>query len=142
MQIVYLLDTDHMSILQRGGTAALPLTLRLSILADRQIATSIVSYEEQCKGWLAKTARARDDALLRAYVQLGQHLEIYAGINVLPYDVRAHTIFQSLRGQRVRTGTQDLKIAAIALANDATILTRNTTDFSRVTNLKFEDWSM
>ena len=139
---MYLLDTDHMSILERGGTSALTLTLRLSTLSDSQIATTIISYEEQCKGWLAKTSREKDEALIRAYVQFGQHLEIYAGMNVFPYDAHAHTFFQNLQAQKVRVGTQDLKIAAIVLANNATLLTRNTQDFSRVPNLKFEDWSV
>lgn len=80
--------------------------------------------------------------MIRAYLQLGQHLEIYTGMVVLPYDYRAHVIFQTLQNQKIRIGTQDLKIAAIALSNDATLLTRNTLDFSRVPNLKFEDWSL
>ena len=139
---MYVLDTDHMSVLERGGTSALTLTLKLSALSDSQIGTSIISYEEQCKGWLAKTSREKDDALVRAYLQLGQHLEIYAGMTVLPYDANAHGVFQELQAQKLRVGTQDLKIAAIILANDATLLTRNTQDFSRVPNLKFEDWTV
>ncbi len=139
---MYLLDTDHMSLLERGGTPALQLTLRLNPFPDWQIATTIVSYEEQCKGWLAKTSRERGDALIRAYLQLGQHLDIYAGMTVVPFNARAHVIFQELQNQKkVRIGTQDLKIAVIALSNDATVLTRNTQDFSKVPNLKFEDWS-
>ena len=63
-------------------------------------------------------------------------------MTVLPFDVRAAAHFDELKGQRIRVGTQDLKIAAIALANDATVLTRNTQDFSRVPGLKFEDWSV
>ncbi len=94
---LYLLDTNHMSILERGGTSALSLTLKLSALPDDAVATTIVSYEEQCKGWLAKTSRERDDALIRAYKQLGEHLEIYAEMTVLPYDDAAHTIFKRLR---------------------------------------------
>ena len=34
----------------------------------------------------------------------------------------------------------DLKIASIALANDATLLTRNTNDFRRVPGLRIADW--
>jgi len=43
--------------------------------------------------------------------------------------------FERLRQEGVRIGTMDLKIAAIALANDAPVITRNTQDFARVPNL-------
>ncbi len=36
----------------------------------------------------------------------------------------------------------DLKIAAIALANNATVLTKNIQDFGRVPGLGVEDWSL
>lgn len=139
---MYLLDTDHMTILERGGTAALRLTMRLSELPDSQIATTIISYEEQCKGWLARTSTARDEALIRAYRQFQYHLEIYGGMQVCSYDDAAHEWFRTLQSRRVRIGTQDLKIAAIALSLNSTVLTCNTQHFERVPGLKFEDWSI
>jgi len=42
--------------------------------------------------------------------------------------------------QRIRVGTQDLKIAAITLAHGATLLTRNTRDFAQVPELNIENW--
>jgi tRNA(fMet)-specific endonuclease VapC len=44
------------------------------------------------------------------------------------------------RAQRIRIGTQDLKIAAIALANDALLLSANLRDFEQVPNLRIENW--
>ena len=38
------------------------------------------------------------------------------------------------------TATMDLKIAAIALVNDATLLTANKRDFEQVEGLRFENW--
>jgi len=40
----------------------------------------------------------------------------------------------------LRIGTLDLKIACIALAYDATLLTRNATDFAQVPGLRIENW--
>lgn len=41
---------------------------------------------------------------------------------------------------RLGIGTMDLRIAAIAIANEATLLSRNLKDFARVPDLKVEDW--
>jgi tRNA(fMet)-specific endonuclease VapC len=41
----------------------------------------------------------------------------------------------------IRIGTQDLKIASIALANRATLLTRNYRDFVQVPDLIIDDWT-
>jgi tRNA(fMet)-specific endonuclease VapC len=49
--------------------------------------------------------------------------------------------FQRLQKTRIRIGTMDLKIAAIALTSNATLLTRNLIDFRKVPDLKVEDWS-
>ena len=49
---------------------------------------------------------------------------------------------ERLKRQRIRVGTMDLRIAAIALANGMTVLTRNRADFGRVPNLNVEDWTI
>lgn len=54
---------------------------------------------------------------------------------------RAAEQFHELRRARVRIGTMDLRIAAIALVNDATLLSRNLADFRRVPGLRVEDWT-
>jgi len=61
---------------------------------------------------------------------------------VLEFDLRAATEFQRLRKRHRTIGTMDLKIAAIVLANDATLLSRNLTDFRRIPELKVEDWTL
>jgi tRNA(fMet)-specific endonuclease VapC len=47
-----------------------------------------------------------------------------------------------LRQQQIRIGTQDLRIAAISLANQTTLVTRNQQDFSKVPGLLLEDWTI
>ena len=60
----------------------------------------------------------------------------------LLFDEKAVAEFQRLWITRLRIGTMDLKIAAIALANDATLVTRNRIDFEKVPGLRIEDWSV
>lgn len=67
-------------------------------------------------------------------------LETLARWTILPLDDESSAAFDSLTKQRVRIGTNDLKIAAITLAHDATLLTRNSRDFAKVPGLKFENW--
>lgn len=68
--------------------------------------------------------------------------EVFQGagsVQLLGYEVNAADEFERLRQTKVRVGTKDLRIAAICLANDATLLTRNSQDFGRVPGLRFED---
>jgi tRNA(fMet)-specific endonuclease VapC len=47
---MYLLDTNHLTILQRGGESSLRLASRLSQIDSAQIFTTIISYHEQTQG--------------------------------------------------------------------------------------------
>ena len=53
-------------------------------------------------------------------------------MNVLEFDRPAARVFVDLKRSRIRVGTMDLKIAAIVLARDATLLSRNLGDFRKV----------
>ena len=140
---MHLLDTDHMSILRRGGAEALRLQLRLGALSDEEIVTCIVVYEEQMRGWMAEVARMQSGTqFILPYDSLATNLSVYCAMTVLPFDARAAARFDELKRQKIRIGTQDLKIAAITLVNNATLLTRNARHFTHVPDLKFEDWTL
>ncbi len=140
---MYLLDTDHLSIIQRGGKAASPLFARLASLGADEISATIISYEEQTRGWLSYVAKAQTiEAQIEAYSQLQQHLENYRNIPIVDFDKKSALEFQRLRKIYPRLGTMDLKIASITIANDATLLTRNLSDFGKILELRFEDWTV
>ena len=64
----------------------------------------------------------------------------------LPFDGQAAEICGRLRSQLNKRGTPigsyDLQIAAIALANNLTLITHNTAEFSRVDGLEIADWEV
>ena len=138
---MYIFDTDHLSILQRQGNSAQPLLHRLQ-LNTQPIAATVISYEEQTRGWMKYFAQAKNlEQQVIAYQRLQQHSINYCSITLLPFDLRSSEHYQQLRKQYPRLDTMDLKIAAIVLVHDATLLTRNQKDFSQIQGLKIEDWS-
>ncbi len=139
---MYILDTDHISLIARGGDEGRCIIQKIAVNLNEMIAVSIISYEEQMRGWLAEIAATGIiDRQKLNYNQLERMLKYYCGTPILPLDEGSISIFHNLWIQRLRIGTMDLKIASIALSNDAILLTRNISDFSKVPGLKFEDWS-
>jgi tRNA(fMet)-specific endonuclease VapC len=141
---VYVLDTDHITFLERSGAAvSRKLRARLAGLQPDEVVTTIVKFEEQARGWLAYSARARSLARqVEAYGRLRTFLDNYRAIPILDFDARAAVEFQRLQRMRLRIGTMDLKIAAIVLAHGATLLSRNGADFGKVPGLLVEDWTV
>ena len=64
----------------------------------------------------------------------------------LPFDGQTAAICGRLRSQLKAVGTPigsyDLQIAAIALTHNLTLITHNTGEFSRVNDLRLEDWEV
>jgi len=136
-----LLDTDHLSILDQDTLEAFNIGRRLAAVSPAEVvATTIITYEEQMRGWLAYVAQAKTtQQQIEAYARLRRHIARFRNIPLTDYNARAAEEFERLRRARVRIGTADLKIAAIALANDATLWTRNLSDFGKVPGLRAED---
>ena len=90
-----ILDTDHMSVLERREQPALGHLLnRLTELSSSEVATTVISYEEQMRGWMAYLARSRSMAQqITAYGRLLSHLDNYCRIPVLAFDESAATEF-------------------------------------------------
>jgi tRNA(fMet)-specific endonuclease VapC len=139
----YLLDTDHVTILQQRGDAALRLTARLQSLPPGAIATSIISFQEQVLGWLSFLNKARaPEKIVEAYEKLEGIRRTFAKLNVFPFNADAQARFSALRQQKVRVPTLDLRIACIALATDSVLLSRNLKDFRQIPGLRVEDWTI
>jgi tRNA(fMet)-specific endonuclease VapC len=136
-----LLDTDHLSVLTDARHARHPrLVARLSDL-DEPVVIPVIAVEEQLRAWLAQIHRIRDvRQQVRPYGHLVRLIGILAEWDIAPWSERAADEFARLRKARVRIGTQDLKIAALARGGDALLLSANLRDFRRVPGLRVEDW--
>lgn len=140
----YLLDTDHISFLQRRSSSEfIRLTLLMSQYALSDFALSVISFHEQVIGAHSFINRAQTNTdMARGYTLLLETLNSFAKAPVLPFDAKAIAIFDEMRSQKVRVSTMDLRIAAIAISNNLVLLTRNTGDFSKVPSLITEDWTV
>ena len=140
---MYLFDTDHLVILQRASDPQYArLTSRMAPHHPDDFFLSIVSFHEQMLGWNAYIGRARDrSGVIRGYGKLYDLLQDFSGWQVLRFDDAAGAQFDALRQQRIRIATMDLRIAASAIANQLTVLSRNVVDFAVVPGLMVEDWT-
>lgn len=136
-----ILDTDIASILFRGNSDVALKTRRQLDVAGAPVSISVISVEEQFRGWTALIARARTtDRLIIAYKALHDFVVDLRRLQILELDDKAAAVLAKLRKSRVRIGTMDLRIAAIAIANNALLISRNLTDFAKVPGLRVEDW--
>ena len=137
-----ILDTDHLTVIQRQSHPTFSfLTARLRHIPPDDVGTTIYK-EEQMRGWLAVIGYAKKiEQEIAGYRRLHALFSFFAQIPVLNFDESAAARFQQLKRLRIRLGSMDLKIAAIALSRNATLLSRNLSDFRRIQGLKIEDWT-
>jgi tRNA(fMet)-specific endonuclease VapC len=140
---VIVLDTDLLTLIQRrAGPEYERLVERLDDSNDKDVRVTIIGFEEQMRGWLAWIVKARTTAkLIDAYSRLGAMVADFKTRPIVDFDRLAYAEYVQLLRSKLRIGTMDLRIAAVSLANEALLLSRNLSDFSRVPGLRVEDWT-
>lgn len=107
---------------------------------DQQIGTTIISVEEQWRGWFAVIARHRNvRRQVKAYEELVTLHEFLSGWTILPFADAAADRFEQLRGDGVRIGSMDLKIGSIAFIRDALVLSANLQDSRQIPASRVEN---
>lgn len=137
----FLLDTDIISLIQFGHVGVVK---RLAMQPVSQVFLSVLSLQEQMRGWLARLGKLKKPDQLADWYEryVTRMFPIWRRHPLLTFSLGAISRFEVLRGQRLNVGLMDLRIAAVALESGLTVVTRNTTDFGRVPGLVVEDWSV
>lgn len=129
----WLLDTNVCIRLLKGPDS--PVRRRLASVPRREVVLCSISKAELYYGAYRSTRREANLAALRRFFQ---------EFGTLAFDEKCEEVYGVIRAQLASAGTpigpNDLLIAAVALANEATIVTHNTAEFARVRGLRSEDW--
>lgn len=137
---LYVLDTDILSLYQLGNAT---IQERVAKHQPHELAVSIITVEEQLSGWYTLRRRVKDRSqLARVYERFAQNVRFLAQLQVLSFPETAIERYDQLARMKLGVRANDLRIAAIALDNSATIVTRNRSDFQCVPNLQIVDWSL
>ncbi|MHC5860161.1 type II toxin-antitoxin system VapC family toxin [Nostoc sp.] len=143
MNKLWILDTDHLSLFQQGHPEV---TQRIKRKNPENLAVTVITLEEKLRGRLKNINEynnkpLKSDKLIAGYKRLADEIEFFKNIRILDFDNRAFENYELLiREKRVRIGTQDLRIAAIAESVDGILVTRNQ-DFKKA-YLFLEDWTV
>ena len=127
----YILDTDISSYLIRGDHEAV--TQKFSELYDSCVISSITAAE------LQYGAKKRNNK------QLTQKVKDFCDlVEIIHWDEDAAKAYAKLRVELETSGTpignMGMLIAASALARKAVLITNNTEHFSRIKDLKLNNW--
>lgn len=128
----YMLDTNILSELARNPDGVV--AKRIAEVGGEAVCASIVAAAELRFG-CAKKGSPRLSRQVEAILE---------GVEVLPFDVPADAEYAGIRAELEAAGTpigpNDLLIAAHARALGTTLVTANISEFSRVRELKVENW--
>lgn len=136
----YIIDTNIVTLSQHGNSN---IAQRAKVVGIDNIFITTVTLEEQLKGRLKiiHNCATKPELLPRAYQNLLTTQRYFCQMNLLDFNDAACECFKKLRQQKINIGL-DLRIAAIALVNDAILVTQNYKYFIKVPDLKMEDWTV
>src|SRR5688572_3798377 len=124
---LFLLDSDTLSLLENNHAEV---SARVVNCRDDEITVSVITVEEALRGWFTMVRKAKNvKRLAAAYERLASSVTFLSNFRILSFDENAIAEYQQLVKSRLHVGANDLRIAAIAQVNNATVVTRNVQDF-------------
>ncbi|CAM4015711.1 type II toxin-antitoxin system VapC family toxin [Serratia silvae] len=137
MNKTYMLDTNICSFIMREQPEAVIRRLEQAVMRNHRIVVSAITYAEMRFGAIGKKASPRHVRLVEAFCS---RLDA-----VLAWDRAAVDATTNIKAALAAAGTpigpNDTAIAGHAIATGAILVTNNTREFERVTDLILEDWA-
>jgi tRNA(fMet)-specific endonuclease VapC len=139
---LWILDTDHVSLLLERH----PQVSRKVSEVGADVAITIVTVQELFNGWVVRINNSKEiEDVVRLYRKLDRTVLLCKRIPVLSFDEvagdRYRQMLQETPSLSKKRLEKDMRIAAIALVNDAIVVTRNDRDFSQVPGIRLENWT-
>ena len=129
--MIYMLDTDTVSLIVRKHPSIIGKLIKHE---DDEICISAITYAEICYG-LEKRGSAK---------LINEIMPIMGKFSIVDFDNSQSELYGKIRVKLEKSGTplgdMDMLIAASALAAGAILVTHNTKHFSKIKELKIEDW--
>jgi tRNA(fMet)-specific endonuclease VapC len=137
---LFVLDNDILVLFQESH---LVVCNHVFSHASDDLAVTAISIEEQLSGWYTLLRRVKDPKrLARAYQRLIDNVQTLNHFRLLSFTEPAIDRFAQLKALKLGVRHMDLRIAAIALENGGTLVTRNVRDFQGVPGLNIENWTI
>ena len=136
---LHVLDTDTLVLFQEGHVEVCRRVLSQPL---EELATTVITVEEQLSGWYTLLRRAKDARqLARTYQRLVDSVQVLGQLHILSFTEPAIDRFLYLKSLKLGVKHADLRIAAITLEQRGTLVTRNVRDFRGIPDLPIVDWS-
>ena len=135
----YIFDSDMFSHYVHGLPA---LAGRVDACPPEDLVLSAITIDEALTGWYSKIRKERHPERIESAFQ--SLIDTTIALNdfvLINYSTTSILRYESLKKLKLNVGGNDLRIAAIALEHNATVVSANLRDFSRVPELKVEYWS-
>lgn len=137
---LYIWDTDHISLYERSHPR---ITAKFRQTSPGEVSITVVTAEELVRGRLAGINSSKnEDERLDRLRWFEKTLNLLKEFPIQAYSASAKAGFDHLRRQKIRIGSQDMRIAAIALSAGAIVVTCNIVDFGKVPGLTIQDWTV
>jgi tRNA(fMet)-specific endonuclease VapC len=137
---LYILDTDTLTLLNWND----PAVLRNCVLhIHDEIATTIISVEEQLSGWHRALRQVKSTSQLTAiYERMSDSVRSLRLLSIHSFSPAAAQRYDQLQALKLGIKKMDLRIAAVTLERQGVLVTRNKRDFQRIPSLAIIDWSV